>query len=99
MILSASLWISIGGVGNVNLVATTNLEARPMKNSINTCVESRPAVKASAHNPMHKHNARHSEEETARPLSKIATKKTVRCGAALLRARLGKLPQSRDCIE
>ena len=35
----ASMWISIGGVGNANLVATTNMEAKPMKNSVTTCVE------------------------------------------------------------
>lgn len=98
VILWASLWISIGGVGNANLTATTNMEAKPMKNSITTCVETKPAVKASAHKSMHGPIPRHSGVKTSSVLRKIDTKKSVRCGAALLRARLGKLPQSRDRI-
>jgi hypothetical protein len=90
----ASMWITIGGVGNANLAATTNLEAKPMKNSVTTCVESRPAVNVSAHKSMHERKPRHSESKTSSVLGKINTKKSVRCGAALLRARLGKLPQS-----
>ena len=93
--LWASMWISIGGVGNANLVATTNMEAKPMKNSVTTCVESKPAVNASARKSMHEHKPRHSEVKTSSVLGKINTKKSVRCGAALLRARLGKLPQSK----
>jgi len=91
----ASMWISIGGVGNANLLATTNMEAKPMKNSVTTCVESRPVVNASAHKSMHERKPCHSEAETSSVLGKINTKKSVRCGAALLRARLGKLPQSK----
>lgn len=94
----ASLWISIGGVGNAKLVATTNMEAKPMKNSVTTCVELKPAVKASAHKPMRERKPRQSEVKTSSVFGKINTKKSVRCGAALLRARLGKLPQSKDCI-
>lgn len=94
--LWASMWISIGGVGNANLVATTNMEANPMKNSITTCVESKPAVKPSAHKSMHERKPRHSEVKSSSVFGKINTKKSVRCGAALLRARLGKLPQSKD---
>jgi hypothetical protein len=96
--LWVSMWISIGGVGNANLAATTNMEANPMKNSITTGVESKPAVNASAHKPMHGRKPRHSEVKTSSVLGKINTKKSVRCGAALLRARLGKLPQSKDRI-
>jgi hypothetical protein len=92
------MWISIGGVGSANLVATTNMEAKPMKNSVITCVETKPAVKISAHNPMRERKPRHSEVKASGILGKINAKKSVRCGAALLRARLGKLPQSRDCI-
>jgi hypothetical protein len=69
-----------------------------MKNSITTCVETKPAVKASAHKSMHGPIPRHSGVKTSSVLRKIDTKKSVRCGAALLRARLGKLPQSRDRI-
>lgn len=92
VILWASLWISIGGVGNANLIATTNTEAKPMKNSITTCVESKRAVKASAHKSMHGPIPRHSGVKTLCVLGKIDTKKSVRCGAALLRARLGSSP-------
>jgi hypothetical protein len=92
VILWASLWISIGGVGNANLIATTNTEAKPMKNSITTCVESKRAVKASAHKSMHGPMPRHSGVKTLCVLGKIDTKKSVRCGAALLRARLGSSP-------
>lgn len=92
----ASLWISIGGVGKVNLVARTNMEAIPMKNSITTCVESKLAVNASAHKSMCECKPRHSGVKTSSVLGKINIKKSVRCGAALLRAWLGRLPQSRD---
>jgi hypothetical protein len=93
--LWASMWISIGGVGNANLVATANMEAKPMKNSVTTCVESNPAVNASAHKPTCERKPRNSEVKTSSVLGKINTNKSVRCGAALLRARLGKLPQSK----
>jgi hypothetical protein len=93
----ASLWISVGGVGNVNLVVRTNMEAIPMKNSITTCVESKPMVNALAHKSMCECKPRHSGVKTSSVLGKINIKKSVRCGAALLRAWLGRLPQSRDC--
>jgi hypothetical protein len=92
----ASLWISIGGVGKANLVATTIMEAKPMKNSITTCVESKPVVNASAHKSMCERKPRHSGVKTSSILGKINMKKSVRCGAALLRAWLGRLPQSKD---
>jgi hypothetical protein len=94
----ASLWISIGGVGNANLAATTNMEAKPMKNPITTCVESKTVVQTPAHKPMRGRKPRHSGAKTSSVLGKINMKKSVRCGAALLRAWLGKLPQSKDHI-
>jgi len=94
--LWTSLLISIGGVGQANLAAMPYMEARPMKNSINTCVDSRTAANASARKPVQRHHAKHDEVKAATTLRKIVTEKSVRCGAALLRVRLGKLPQSRD---
>ena len=96
MTLWASLWIRFGGVGKANLAATTYMEAVPMKNSINTCVDSRIPAKASAHKSVQRHQAKHSEVKAARNLKKIVTKKSVRCGAALLRARLKAPPIERS---
>ena len=67
-----------------------------MKNSITTYVESKPVVNASAHKLMCECKPRHSGVKTPSVLGSINMKKSVRCGAALQRAWLGRLPQSKD---
>ena len=66
-----------------------------MKTSI--CVEAKPSVATSAHNSTPEHRARRrSGVNASNALHKVGRKKSVWCGAALLRVRLGANSPNRE---